>query len=121
MDCTNTKVYSGSEFNALNFGVCFAYPINYLSKRYVPSYGLNQPPVMVDFYKERDITEKIEFSDIVEITIPDDARVEVTDGKFKTDKLFSKLGFTRNAFFARKFVTNRNFPFTRFSGAEMPH
>ena len=57
-------------------------------------------PRMVEFYKTRDVTTDIFFVDITEITIPDDAHVEVSNNKFWTDKIFVKGFWTRLRFLA---------------------
>ena len=92
------KNYSGAEFNGLLWYPAFAYFINYGVEAYMPKYWLNQPPDMVDFYREKDVTMDMKFCDIAEITIPDDAEVQVIDGKFKTNKFVVKQLMTRRRF-----------------------
>lgn len=102
---SETKVCSGSEFNKLFGFFSFAHLVNYGPENDgVLSYGLNVPPKMVSFYKEEDVTSNMKFCDVSQITIPDDARVEIIDGNFKTDRVFVKM-----------FVTGRRFSYAGFS------
>ena len=96
---SETKIYSGEQFNKLFGGHKFVALVRYNElENDALSYGLNNMPRMVEFYKAKDVTRDIAFVDISKITIPDDAHVEVSDDKFWTDKMFVKGFWTRKNF-----------------------
>jgi hypothetical protein len=67
------------------------------------SYGLNNMPRMVQFYKAKEVTADLKFVDISHIIIPADAYVEVIDDKFWTDKIYVKSFWTRENFLQNGF------------------
>ena len=97
---SETKTYTGKQFKGW-YGGGFASLIHYdQSGNDALSYGLNNMPRMVEFYKAKDVTKDVAFVDISEITIPDDAHVEVANDKFWTDKIFVEGFWTRVDFLA---------------------